>query len=78
MVQTIEQTLEHTVAGSTSSSPLIQSSWDEDVNWEKAEKYVRRIQERIYQCTKSQQWQKVKNLQKLLARSYYAKHNNYW
>ena len=73
MVQTIEQTLEHTVAGSTSTSPLMQSAWDADVNWERAEKYVRRMQERIYKCTKLQQWQKVRNLQKLLARSYYTK-----
>ena len=73
MTRNIEQTLEHTVAGSTFSDPSIQSLWDADINWDRVEKYVRRIQEHIYQYTKRQQWQKVRNLQKLLARSYYAK-----
>ena len=69
----IEQTSEHTVARSTFFEPSVQSMWDSDINWVKAERYVRRLQERIYQFTKRQQWLKVRNLQKLLARSYYAK-----
>ena len=73
MPQNIELTPEHTVAGSTFSDPSIQSMWLTDINWDRTEKYVRRLQERIYQATKCQQWAKVKNLQKLLARSYYAK-----
>ena len=73
MPQNIEQTPEHTVARSTFSDPIIQSLWLTDINWDRAEKYVRRLQERIYQHTKSQQWLKVRNLQKLLARSYFAK-----
>ena len=73
MPQNIEQTTEHAVARSTFSDPSIQSLWLSDINWDRAEKYVRRLQERIYQHTKSQQWLKVRNLQKLLARSYYTK-----
>jgi len=73
MSRDIEQTLEHTVARSTLSSPQIQSLWKSDINWERAEKYVRRLQERIYQHTTNKHWQKVRNLQKLLGRSYFAK-----
>ena len=73
MHQNIEQIAEHAVARSTFSDPSIQSLWESDINWDRAEKYVRRLQERIYQNTKSQQWLKVRNFQKLLARSYYAK-----
>jgi RNA-directed DNA polymerase len=73
MPKNIEQTTEHTVARSTFSDPSIQSLWESDINWDRAEKYVKRLQERIYQLTKCQQWLKVRNLQKLLARSYYTK-----
>ena len=73
MSQNIEQTSEHSVGSPTSSSSSIQSIWESDINWKRAENYVRRMQERIYYHTTCQQWSKVKNLQKLLAKSYYAK-----
>ena len=73
MPQNIEQDLERSVESSTSSSSSIQSIWESDINWKRAENYVRRMQERIYYHTTCQHWSKVKNLQKLLAKSYYAK-----
>jgi RNA-directed DNA polymerase len=73
MPKNIEQTPEYTVARSTNSNSHLQSLWETDINWNRAEKYVRRIQEHIYELTKRRQWLKVRNLQKLLARSYYAK-----
>jgi len=39
------------------------------VNWKQVEINVRHIQERIYRATKEQQWMKVRNLQKMLAKS---------
>ena len=52
----IEQTNEHDF------------NWN-SVNWNKVEKSVRHIQGRIYRATKEQKWMKVRNLQKLLAKS---------
>lgn len=40
-----------------------------DINWHAVENNVRRLQERIYCATKNEDWRKVKNLQKLLARA---------
>lgn len=40
------------------------------IQWQKVEKQVRRLQERIYRAAKRQQWQKVRSLQILLAKSY--------
>lgn len=37
--------------------------------WRAVERNVRRIQERIYRATERQAWRRVRNLQKLLARS---------
>jgi len=68
-----EQTIGHGVEQSTNpfTSPKLQLQlrW-ESIDWKKAEQHVKRLQERIYRATKGQQWAKVRNLQKLLARSY--------
>jgi RNA-directed DNA polymerase len=40
-----------------------------DINWHAVEANVRRLQERIYCATQAEDWRKVKNLQKLLARA---------
>lgn len=40
-----------------------------DINWRVVEENVRRLQERIYRATERQEWQKVRSLQKLLARA---------
>ncbi len=40
-----------------------------DVNWPAVETNVRRLQERIYCATQTEDWRKVKNRQKLLARA---------
>ncbi len=56
MTQIIEQTTEQ------------EFHWN-SVNWKQVESTVRHIQERIYRATKEQQWMKVRNLQKLLAKS---------
>lgn len=40
------------------------------IDWQKAEKQVRRLQNRIYCLTKQEKWYQVKKLQQLLARSY--------
>lgn len=63
MSKDTEQTTEHVIE--SSSNHL----WN-NINWKKAEKHVRRIQERIYRATKEKQWKKVRSLQKLLALSY--------
>lgn len=39
------------------------------INWKQVESTVRHMQGRIYRATKEQQWMKVRNLQKLLAKS---------
>jgi RNA-directed DNA polymerase len=40
-----------------------------DINWPGVERTVRRLQERIYRATEREEWQKVKQLQKLLVRA---------
>jgi len=40
-----------------------------DIDWRAVEMNVGRLQERIYRATKDEDWKKVKNLQKLLARA---------
>ena len=40
MPQNIEQNLKHTVARSTNPSPIIQSLWETDINWDKVEEEV--------------------------------------
>jgi hypothetical protein len=37
-----------------------------DINWPGVERTVRRLQERIYRATEREEWQKVKQFQKLL------------
>lgn len=44
-----------------------------DVNWNKVEKYVNRLQARITKAVKEQKWHLVKRLQYLLTHSFYAK-----
>jgi RNA-directed DNA polymerase len=39
------------------------------INWPAVERTVRRLQERIYRATEREEWQKVKQLQKLLVRA---------
>ncbi|MBP1464510.1 group II intron reverse transcriptase/maturase [Candidatus Chloroploca sp. M-50] len=40
-----------------------------DISWAAVERHVRRLQERIYRATERQEWNKVKDLQKLLVRA---------
>ncbi len=60
MAQTIERTIRQT------------PDWD-SIDWNSHWDHVRRIQERIFRATRDQDWSKVKNLQKLLIRSYSAR-----
>jgi len=48
------------------------SKWT-DVNWEKVEKHVNRLQTRITKAVKQGKWYLVKRLQYLLTNSFYAK-----
>ncbi|WP_082987394.1 group II intron reverse transcriptase/maturase [Gallibacterium salpingitidis] len=43
------------------------------VDWHKAERYVKGMQVRIAKATLAKDWRKVKNLQRLLVHSFYAK-----
>ncbi|HJJ48376.1 MAG TPA: reverse transcriptase N-terminal domain-containing protein [Methanocorpusculum sp.] len=43
------------------------------INWNKAEKTVKRLQTRIAKATKEKKWNKVRRLTYLLTHSYYAK-----
>lgn len=40
-----------------------------DIDWRQVERNVKRLQERIYRATEAQEWQRVRNLQKLLAKA---------
>ncbi|KKL47157.1 hypothetical protein LCGC14_2338350, partial [marine sediment metagenome] len=68
-----EQTLEHVPVKpqAISTDPLHspETLWKK-INWKRAEKHVRGLQERIYRATKKKQWKKVRSLEILLARSY--------
>lgn len=44
-----------------------------DIKWEKAEKYVKRLQIRIVKAVKTKKWNLVKRLQHLLINSFFAK-----
>ena len=44
-----------------------------DINWKKAEEYVKRLQIRIVKAVKKNKWNLVKRLQHLLTNSFYAK-----
>ncbi|MBD3212616.1 MAG: hypothetical protein GF311_08405 [Candidatus Lokiarchaeota archaeon] len=46
--------------------------WD-NIQWDKVRRYVRRLQERIFRVTREKDYAKVKNLQKLLVRSHFAR-----
>jgi len=46
--------------------------WD-IIRWDIQKRHVRRLQERIFRVTRNKDWAKVKNLQKLLVRSYSAR-----
>ena len=50
------------------AAALQTESW-ETVNWKQIQKNVYRLQKRIYQASSKEQWQKVRNLQRLLLRS---------
>ncbi|MDT9237248.1 MULTISPECIES: reverse transcriptase N-terminal domain-containing protein [Limnospira] len=43
------------------------------INWAKVQRYVFKLQKRIYQAAKSGQDAKVRKLQRLLVKSYYAR-----
>ena len=43
------------------------------INWAKVQRYVFKLQKRIYQAAKSGQDAKVRRLQRLLVKSYYAR-----
>ena len=49
-----------------------QANWHE-IDWNKANREVRRMQERIVEATKAGRWGKVRALQHLLTHSFYAK-----
>ncbi|MFQ5753665.1 MAG: reverse transcriptase N-terminal domain-containing protein, partial [bacterium] len=69
MLKDTEQTIRHEVGQPTNPFLSLKLLW-ESIDWKKAEHHVKRLQERIYRAAKRQQWAKVRNLQKLLARSY--------
>jgi RNA-directed DNA polymerase len=46
--------------------------WD-NIQWNKIRRHVRRLQERIFRATRDKDWAKVKNLQKFLVRSHFAR-----
>lgn len=46
-------------------------NWD-DIDWVTHKSHVKRLQERIFCATHNREWKQVKNLQKLLVRSYSA------
>lgn len=54
------------------SEKLSDIKW-KDINWKKAEKYVKRLQIRIVKAVKLNKWNLVKRLQQLLTNSFYAK-----
>jgi len=56
MCESIEQNKGHVV------------EWD-DIQWDKARRHVRRLQERIFRATREKDFARVKNLQNLLVRS---------
>ncbi|WP_244149509.1 reverse transcriptase N-terminal domain-containing protein [Rodentibacter genomosp. 2] len=43
------------------------------INWYKANRYVKGMQVRIAKATQESNWRKVKNLQRMLTHSFYAK-----
>ncbi|KPQ44463.1 MAG: RNA-directed DNA polymerase [Candidatus Methanoperedens nitroreducens] len=51
---------------------LLKNQWN-NINWEKAQKYVNKLQVRITKAVKECKWYLVKSLQYLLTHSYYAK-----
>lgn len=60
------------VARSTDPSLYPRFSW-QNINWKKTEQQVRQLQQRIFRATENKEWKKVKNLQKLVARSFNTK-----
>ncbi len=54
----------------TDKQPKLQ--WT-NINWEKVEEYVNRLQTRIAKAVKQGKWYLVKRLRYLLTNSYYAK-----
>jgi RNA-directed DNA polymerase len=45
------------------------TDWQQ-VNWRKANRLVKNLRQRIFQATRKQQWKQVRNLQRLLLKSY--------
>src|SRR5579872_5512659 len=58
-----------TTVGAASCKPLAWAA----INWQTAQRNVRRLQVRIVQATKAGRWGKVKALQRLLTHSYSGK-----
>ena len=50
----------------------MEHNWNQ-IDWEKAEEHVNRLQIRIVKATLEQKWRLVKRLQYLLTNSFYAK-----
>lgn len=62
--------IEQTIKQQPPNPPF--TEWSK-IKWGKVERTVRRLQERIFRATQAQKWKQVRNLQQLLARSYYNK-----
>jgi len=54
-------------------APIDEAKKWSSINWKEAERQVRRLQMRIAKAVKENRWHKVKALQHLLTRSFYAK-----
>ena len=65
---TTEQAEAYTSDPSVGATPDTALAWHQ-INWQKAERNVRRLQARIAQATKAEKWGKVKALQHLLTHS---------
>jgi RNA-directed DNA polymerase len=61
-----------TPKGEKLTNKRLRNQWD-NIDWEKAEKHVNRLQVRITKAVKECKWYLVKRLQYLLTHSYYAK-----
>jgi len=71
-VKSIKETKQMTVEHSTGAVSHTAEGWH-TIDWQQAHTHVRRLQTRIVKATQVGQWNKVKTLQRLLTRSFYAK-----
>ena len=61
-----------TTVKTADASPHKAKDWH-DIDWRAAQRFVRRLQTRIVKAVKQGKWREVKNLQRLLRHSFYAK-----